>query len=152
MTDDNRERAPNGNSNRWVETVVLWVLICLAGIGLWLSAADPLFGGPEIARAALTIFAFFTGIGVVATLFIWCWPAFWNRWFHRMPAGENTRLGAATAISHLAYLGAGVLMVCWIGNAGVGPVAAGSVAGSLAVLCLLTDIVLHHWLGQRRDR
>jgi hypothetical protein len=135
-----------------VETVALWVLIGLGGIGLWFSTLDPIFGGPEMAPAALTMLAFFTAIGFVGTLLIWCWPAAWDRWFHRMPPGENARLEAATTVIHLAYLGAGVLMVCWIVNARLGPIAAGSVAGSLAVLCLLTDIVLHHWLGRRRDR
>jgi hypothetical protein len=98
------------------------------------------------------MFAFFTSLGVVATLLIWCWPAVWNRWLHRMPTGENARLEAAQAVSHLGYLGAGVLIVCWIAGTRVNPVAAGAVAGALMVLCLVTDIALHHWLGRRRGR
>ncbi len=102
--------------------------------------------------AEITMFAFFVAVGVGATLLIWCRPAVWERWLHQMPAGENVRLEVAQTCSHFAYLGAGVVMVCWIASRGVGPVAAGGVAGSLMVLCLLTDIGLHHWLGRRRGR
>jgi hypothetical protein len=150
-TEDKHDRGQSGKpgSNRWVETAVLWGLIGLGGVGLWLSTADPIFGGADMASAAVTMFAFFIALGVAATLLIWCWPSFWQRWVKQVPPGENVRLEIGLACSHVSYLAAGIFMVCWIVKTGMGPVPAGAFAGSLMVLCLVTDLCLHHWLGRR---
>jgi hypothetical protein len=135
--------------NRWVETLVLWVLIGLGGVGLWISADDPIFGGPEMASAALTMLAFFVGLGVVATFLIWCWPAAWKRWLHRMPTDENWRLETAQTAVHLVFWAFALVVVWWMVVSQCRPITAGAIAGCLMVSRLVLDIALHHWLGRR---
>jgi hypothetical protein len=150
--DERHEETTDGASkpNRWVETVVLWTLIGLGAVGLWFSAADPIFGGPEVASAALTMLAFFVGVGVVATLLIWFWPATWKRWLHRLPTEGNWRLEIAQTATHLAFWALAIVVVWWMVVTQCRPVTAGAVAGCLMICRLVLDIAIHHWLGRHQ--
>jgi hypothetical protein len=136
--------------NRWVETLVLWFQIGLGTIRLWLSATDPILGGPEVASAALTMLAFFVGVGVVATLLIWFWPAAWKRWLQRLPTNGNWRLELAQTAVQLAFWAFAIAVVWWMVVNECRPVTAGAVAGCLMICRLVLDIAMHHWLGRHQ--
>src|SRR5690242_7411539 len=88
---------------QWGDTLLIWFLVALGGLGLWIVAADPLFGGPEASVFALTMFAFVAGMGVVATILIWALPAVWDRWFHQVPPEGGGRLDAAKLVMGLVF-------------------------------------------------
>ena len=153
LSDDELQRqvsdgqgAPS-SATQWRDTIFIWIVVAVGGGGLWLSTADPIFGGPDLAPAALMMFAFFATMGVAATLMIWCWPAVWHRWFHLIPAEGNWRLEAAKMVSHGAiWIGAIVVVACMV-TWKWRPVTVGAVAGCLMLGRLALDIGLQHWLG-----
>jgi hypothetical protein len=131
------------------ETLLIWVLVGLGGVGLWIEAADPLFGVPEAPVFALTLFAFIAGMGTAATLLIWCWPAVWERWFHQVPSEGGNRLEAARMITGLTF---GILTVAAV----VGmiafqwhPITIGAIGGALLCSRLIVELWLHHKFGTR---
>jgi fucose permease len=150
MTQAPSDQTDNSTRSRWAQTVVLWVLIfLLGGVGLWFSAADPLFGGPDAMETAMTMFAFFVGLGLIATYAIWRAPVLWRRWMQRMPEEEGTALIAAKVVTGAVFWIVAVLLVIVMVTANWRPVAVGAMAGGLCVIRLVLDISLHHWLGKK---
>jgi hypothetical protein len=147
-SDDSGRRHPQrAGIGRWGQTLIVWGAVALGGVGLWVSAWDPLFGGPGMVPASLTMLAFWVAAGVVATVLIWCWPAAWKRLFHRLPTEGDWRLDAAQTVLHLLFWVLAILTVIGMVAWGWGPVAAGAVAGCLVLARLALDVALHHWLG-----
>lgn len=146
--EDSRFRAPVRRV-QWGETFLIWGLVGLGGAGLWVAAADPLFGVPEASVFALTMFAFIVGMGTVATILIWYWPAFWERWFHQVPAEGGNRLEAARMLTGLLF---GILTVAAV----VGlvafqwhPITIGAIGGILLCSRLFVELWLHHQFGTK---
>jgi hypothetical protein len=139
----------SGSAVRWGETFLIWSLVALGGLGLWVSSADPIFGGPEAGTVALTAFAFFVVFGVVATILIWCWPGVWKRWLQEVPPEGDSRLEAAKMVAATVFwiltLAAVVGMIAsqWT------PVAMGVLIGVLSLARLAIELALHHLLGRR---
>jgi hypothetical protein len=134
---------------QWGETLLIGVLVALGGIGLWIGVADPLFGGPEAAVFARTLFAFIAGMGLVATLLIWFWPAVWDRWFHQVPPEGGNRLDVAQLITSMVF---GLLILAMLAAMVAfqwGPVTLGIIGGALLCSRLFLEIGLHHRLGKR---
>jgi hypothetical protein len=81
-----RRPSKPGGANQWRDTILIWSAVALGGM--------PIFGGPELLPAGLTLFAFFVAFGAAATLLIWLWPAVWKRWFHSIPSKGSWRPSA----------------------------------------------------------
>jgi hypothetical protein len=137
------------SATRWAETLLIWSLVALGGAGLWLSAADPIFGGQDLMPAALTLFAFFVLFGVAATLLIWRWPALWKRWFQTVPSEGAWQLKAASTVLHLAFWVLAVFAIIGLVAFRWSPVTVGVAGGCLALGRLAVDICLHPWLGKK---
>ncbi len=134
---------------QWVDTLLVWIFIALGGAGLWISVADPIFGGPEVGLAALTMFGFFAAAGAVATFLIWCSPGVWKQWFHRAPAKLDWRLEALQTVAHAVFWVLALTLVVGIATLGWSPMAAGAAGGCLVVGRLVFDLGLHCWLGRK---
>jgi hypothetical protein len=139
----------SGPGVRWVETLIVWGLVAIGGVGLWASAAGSLFGGPEADQAALTLFAFFVALGLAATVTIWCFPGVWHRWMHRMPPDDGGRLDAGKMVFDILFWVLGLGTIVGMVAAGWHAVAVSAAIGTLLVGRLFADLWLHHRLGRR---
>jgi hypothetical protein len=138
-----------GTASRWGETFLIWFVVAVGGCGLWLSSADPLFGGgADGVLVALTVFAFFVALGVAATVAIWWLPAFWDRWFYRLPPDGGGWLDAAKMLVALLFWVLAVVAVVHMVAAHWHPVAIGTAAGGFVLLRLVVEIWLHHRQGK----
>jgi hypothetical protein len=127
-------------------TIALWILILLGGAGLWLSAADPIFGGPEAATISLTLFAFFVGFGLVGTLAIWSLPA--RRilaWIFPPDAlpDESRSITPAHVFGRLAFWALALVFVFYSVKNHWPPVTVGLAIGGLVILRLLGEVLLN---------
>jgi hypothetical protein len=129
---------------------LIWSLVALGGAGLWLSAADPIFGGPDLLPAAFTLLGFFAVFGAAATLLIWRWPTVWKRWFQAIPSEESWQLELASRVSHLAFWILAIGVVIGLVALRWSAMAAGAVGGCLVLGHLALDDCFHHWLSKRQ--
>lgn len=143
------ERGTAAGAIRWGETFLIWSLVALGGLGLWVSTADPIFGGPEQAAVALTLFASFVPLGVVATVLIWCWPSVWKRWFQEVPPEGDSRLEGTNIVTALVFWILTVSAIVGMIASQWHPVAIGVVGGLLMFTRLAIELALHHRLGKR---
>jgi hypothetical protein len=136
-------------ATKWGETFFIWIFVALGGVGLWVSAADPIFGGgADGVLVALTIFGFFVALGIAVTAAIWLWPAAWKQWSHRVPPDGGGRLDAAKMLVGLVSLVLALLFVIYSVSPQWHPVAIGLAAGGIALVRLAVEIWLHHRLGK----
>ena len=142
-------RGTPANAVRWGETIAIWLLVALGGLGLWVSAADPIFGGPEADTVAFTFFAAFVTLGAVATILIWYWPGIWKRWFQEVPPEGDSRLEAAKMVTAAVFWVVAIAAVVGMVSSHWHPVAMGAVGGALALARLVIELSLHHRLGTR---
>jgi hypothetical protein len=142
-------RGTSANAVRWGETLAIWSVVALGGLGLWASAADPVFGGFEADTIAFTLFAAFVTLGAVATILVWCWPGVWKRWFQEVPPEGDSRLEAAKMVTAAVFWVVAIATVLGMISSQWHPVAMGAVGGVLALARLATELFLHHRLGKR---
>ncbi len=142
-------RGRSASAIRWAETFLIWSLVALGGLGLWVSSADPIFGGSEQAEIALALFASFMALGVAATVLIWCWPSVWKRWFQEVPPEGDSRLEAANVATALVFWILAVSAIVGMIASQWHPIAIGVVGGLLMFTRLAIELALHHRLGKR---
>jgi hypothetical protein len=140
-------RGTSASAVRWGETLLIWSLVALGGLGLWVSSADPIFGGLEAGTVALTLFTFFVALGAAATILIWCWPGVWKRWFQEVPPEGNSRLEAAKTATAIVFWILAIAAVVGMIASQWTPVAMGVLGGVLLLARLMIELALHHRLG-----